>query len=69
MFINGHSLTNALFSDQLNSSIILKSLDFPEQMTVANLSLIHTAVSKVSEIEQLRNGDFTVNQNELMGLT
>ena len=30
-------------------------------MTVANLSLIHSAVSTVSELEQLRNGDFTVN--------
>lgn len=38
-------------------------------MTVANLSLIHTAVSTPSEIEKLRNGDFTLNQNELMGLT
>ena len=30
-------------------------------MTVANLSLIHSAMGTVSEIEQLRNGDFTVN--------
>ena len=38
-------------------------------MTVANLSLIHSAVKDVQAVDQLRNGDFTVNQNELMGLT
>ena len=49
--------------------MILKSLDFVPKTTVANLSLIHQPLKDVEQIEKLRNEDFTLNQNELMGLS
>lgn len=47
----------------------MQSLDFAAQATVANLSLIHSCLRDLDEVEKLRNADFTVKQNELMGLT
>ena len=70
LFINSHKLATGLFQEELKSeNLLLKSLDFALQTTVANLSLIHSPVSETKEIEQLRNGDVMVKQNELMGLT
>ena len=71
MFINNHAMGKDLFANALSSKqVFLQSLDFAAQTSVANLSLIHSAVGNLAEIERLRNADFTtVKQSELMGLT
>ena len=69
MYINNHEVVKDLFAEQLKTRMaFLFSLDFAAQTSVANLSLIHSAVNNVEQIENLRNADFTVKQNELMGL-
>jgi len=70
IYINSHQMGSGLFSKELSEqTTFLQSLDFAAQATVANLSLIHSCLRDLDEVEKLRNADFTVKQNELMGLT
>lgn len=67
LFVNSHKVADGLFVEELNGKSLV-SVDFAPLLTVANLSLIHSAVQKAKDIEQHRQSDFKVNQNELLGL-
>ena len=70
LYLNSHKMVTGIFNQELKQdNNFLKSIDFAGQSTVANLSMIHSPVSDVNDVEKLRNSDFTVNQLELMGLT